>query len=157
MNAFERWSIRLTSLVLAASGLGFMWAKYLVVNDDPFAIINHPLQMWFLKIHVVAAPLFMFAFGAIAVRHVWNHVRGRERQARKSGYVTLWSVAPAIATGYVIQIATAVWLVRWLEISHEAAGVALIVGLALHLVVIRRWSVRLRSVDDISARHRDAA
>ena len=99
----------------------------------------------------------MFAFGAIAVRHVWNHIRTGARLARKSGYLTVWSVAPAVATGYVIQIATAVWLVRWLEVSHEVTGIALIVGLSLHVVVVRRWNDRSRRVDDISVRHQDAA
>ena len=157
MNAFERWSIRLTSLALAVSGLGFMWGRYLVVSDDPFAIINHPAQTWFLKVHVVAAPLFMFAFGAIAVRHVWVHIRGRGRLARRSGYLTVGSAAPAIVTGYVIQIATAAWLVRWLEVSHEVAGVALIAGLSAHLVVIRRWAAPTRRPDGGADPHPDAA
>jgi len=138
MNAFERWSIKLTSLALGVSGLGYMWTKYLVSSSDPFAIVNHPAQVWFLKTHVVSAPLFMFAFGAIAIRHVWLHIRGRAALGRRSGYLTAGSVLPAIVTGYAIQVVAVVAVLRWLTVSHELTGVVLVIGLVVHVMILRR-------------------
>ena len=70
MTRAERWLLWTSTLAVAVSGFGFAWAKYLVRSDDPFAVVHHPLQPFFLKMHVLTAPILVFAVGFLFSRHV---------------------------------------------------------------------------------------
>ena len=36
--------LQLSLLAMALTGLAFAWMKYFMKSDDPFAVVNHPLQ-----------------------------------------------------------------------------------------------------------------
>ena len=44
MTRFERWAIWSTSVATFVTGVIYLWMKYLVVSDDPLAVVNHPWQ-----------------------------------------------------------------------------------------------------------------
>jgi hypothetical protein len=130
MSRFEKWSL-LVSLGLAGlSGLGLLWTKYLLSNDDPWAAINHPLQPWFLKIHIVVTPLLVFALGLVAARHIWPHLRSARRGS--SGRAITLLAAPLIVSGYLIQTVIEPRLLAALAIAHIALGVLFVAGFAAH-------------------------
>ena len=138
MSRFEKLSVWLTSLAMAVSGFGYTWTKYFVDNPDPFAAINHPLEPWFLKIHVVAAPLFVFAVGLLAGRHIWTHIKNRVRVGRRTGLTLLGVIVPMVLTGYLIQVITPLSLLAGLAVSHIGLGTIFTVGLILHQLVVAR-------------------
>lgn len=138
MTRFEKWAVWLTTALTAISGIGYFWTKYLLETDDPWALVNNPLEPWFLRVHVVAAPLLVFAIGTITLRHVWRHFRGGIRWGRRSGMAVTLLVAPMVLTGYLIQVVTGQGWLRALAISHIAFGFLYLIGLFVHQAIISR-------------------
>ena len=65
MNRWERWTFGLLTLGVLLSGGVYFWMKYLLVNDDPFSVVNHPWQSAMLAAHVLAAPGLLLMFGIL--------------------------------------------------------------------------------------------
>ncbi|MDX1579947.1 MAG: hypothetical protein R3266_15795 [Gemmatimonadota bacterium] len=138
MKPFERWSVWVTTVLVVVSGTGYFVTKYLMTSADPYAVVNHPLQPLFLKVHVVASPLLLFALGLITVRHVWRHYRSGVRWSRKSGITIAVAVAPMVLTGYLIQVLTSAGWIRAMAWAHIGFGFLYAVGFGVHSWVIRR-------------------
>lgn len=147
MTRFERWSVWSTSVATIGTGIGLVWAKYFVASADPWSVINHPLEPWFLKAHIIVTPLLVFSIGLIATRHIWRHLRSATPSGRKSGIVTLITLAPMTLTGYLIQVVTLQGWLQALAFTHIALGMLYAVGLALHWPRVRanRPAARRRS------------
>ena len=137
MSPFQKWFLWGTSLATAFTGVVYWWMQHMMEPVSEWAAINHPLQPWMLKAHIVVAPLMVLAVGMIALDHVWKHYRRRVRRARRSGLGTMWVLAPMILSGYLIQAVThAGWLTALVWV-HVVTGVVYTVGLVIH-----RWAVR---------------
>lgn len=142
MNRFEKWSVLSTSFLTAVTGIVYLWMKYFMEAADPWAVINHPLQPWLLKAHILVAPLLVFAVGSIAVRHVWRHIRTGVAFGRRSGLTTALSLAPMIITGYLIQAVThESWLLA-IAIAHIGTGLLYSLGVAVHAWISRKAVAR---------------
>jgi hypothetical protein len=122
MTRFERWTVWISSVATFVTGVVYLWLKYLVVSDDPFAVVNSPWQGPVLKLHIIAAPTLVFAFGLVAVRHVWRHVRSRVAAGRLSGLTGAAALIPMVATGYLIQAVTEEGWLRAMAWSHITLG-----------------------------------
>ncbi|MHC4236610.1 MAG: hypothetical protein ACYSUQ_15965, partial [Planctomycetota bacterium] len=138
MSRFEKWLVWISASATAVTGAGLFWAKYLLQTDDPWAVVNHPLQPWFLKAHIIVSPLLIFAVGLIAARHIWEHYRAGLLAGRRSGIVTVLAAAPMFVTGYLIQAITHAGWLEAMAISHIALGFLFTLGLAAHQVFVRR-------------------
>lgn len=138
MSSFEKWSIWVSSALVTLTGVVYLGMKYLLPEPTGFSIVRHPLQPLFLKLHILSAPLLLFAFGAVAVRHIWRHMASRTRQGRVSGWSAAITAAPMIFTGYCLQVFASEGWLRWLAIGHIATGGVFAVGLLLHQLVVRR-------------------
>lgn len=149
MTRLERAVVLWSALATTATGVGYLWLKYFVEPPEPWAVVNHPLQPWLLKAHILVAPALVLGVGMIAVRHVWRHYRDRTRFARRSGLLGAASILPMILSGYLIQAVTAEPVLRAVALSHIALSLAFAVGLLLHWRVTRgrraRSPVRHRS------------
>lgn len=132
MSPFERWAVWTTSIATFVTGAVYLVMKYLMVTDDPFAVVNHPWQPAVLKAHILVAPLLTFSIGLVALRHVWRHVQTGMREGRRSGLITLVTLAPMILTGYLIQAITQETLLRAMAYSHTGLGMLYGVGLLAH-------------------------
>lgn len=142
MTGFERWSVWLSAAATAVTGFALFWAKYLLEPPDPWAVVNHPLQPWLLKAHILAAPLLVFALGLIAVRHIWRHYRNGACAGRRSGIVTMLTAGPMIVSGYLIQAVTHPRWLLLLAIAHIGLGTLFVAGLLAHQVFVRRRARR---------------
>lgn len=137
MTRFEAWAVWSTSAAATATGVGLFWAKYLVRNSDPWAVVNHPWQPWLLKAHILVVPLLVFAIGLVFTRHVWRHFRSRMRWGRRSGVLTAAATLPMVATGYLIQAVTHAGWLQALAVAHIGLGVVYAAALALHQPAVR--------------------
>ncbi len=148
MTRFERWSVWVTSLLTTVTGLVYLWMKYGLESGEPWSVVNHPLQPLILKLHIVTAPLLVFAIGLITLRHVWRHFQNRIRSGRRSGVVMALVIGPMILTGYLIQAVTHEGWLTALAWSHIGFGLVYAVLLIVHQVMLRRdrpadvWSAR---------------
>lgn len=138
MTRFEKWSVLSTSLATALTGVGYFGAKYLLESSEPWAVINHPLQPWLLKAHILVSPLMVFAVGMIAVRHVWQHFRRRIRLRRRSGILSAAMFAPMVLSGYLIQSVTAEGWLEAIAWAHIGASLLFSAGLTVHAALVAR-------------------
>ncbi len=138
MTRFERWSVWTTSAATIASGAVYLWMKYFMVSDEPYAVINHPLQPWVLKIHILVSPLLVFALGLIALKHVAAHLRRKVKGGRRSGLLLAASAGPMVVSGYLIQVLTNEQWLRIAALTHILTGTLFALGAAAH------WAAMLR-------------
>lgn len=145
MTRFEKGSVWITTLLVALTGIGYGWTKYLTTSTDPFSVINHPLQPVFLKLHILVAPLFLFAIGMVALRHIWRHFRSGTRRSRKSGLATAASLVPMVGTGYAIQVLSGESWLTAMIVAHIATGLLYLAGILLHQWFLRRSAAAART------------
>jgi hypothetical protein len=136
MNRFEKWTLWTSLALTAITGVGLLWTKYFMHTDDPWAVINHPLQPWLLKAHIVAAPALIFALGLISSKHIWQHFKAPIPVGRKTGIVTVLMAGMMILTGYLVQIVTQVVSLKVLAISHIALGLVFLAGFVAHQMLV---------------------
>ena len=139
MTRFERWSVWFTSLATVVTGFVYLWMKYLMTPAEPWSVINHPLQPWVLKAHILVAPLLVFSVGLVAMKHIWRHYRSARRTARRTGITTALVLGPMVISGYLIQSVTAEGLLRVVAIAHMVTGSVYAAGLLAHQLVVRRF------------------
>lgn len=115
------------------TGAVYWWMKHMMTPSDPWAAINHPLQPWMLKAHILAAPVLVFALGLVAGEHIWARFRAGIRRGRRSGLLAMGALVPMVLSGYLIPTVTApLWLgvLGWI---HVGSGVAYVAGMVAHL------------------------
>lgn len=145
MNPFQKRLLWSSSLLTGLTGIVYFWMKHFLEPADPWAVINHPLQPWVLKAHIIVAPVMIFAVGLIATEHIWRHFRSSMRLSRRSGLMTMWLLAPMILTGYLIQAVTHRGWLAVIVWTHIVTGVLYLAGLGIHQWVLwRRRRVRAR-------------
>jgi hypothetical protein len=136
MSAFERWLLHAATGITAATGFLYLGMKYLLTRDDPFSAVNHPWQPHVLALHVLAAPLLVFALGLIAREHiVGRFLDDRPQRGRASGVATFLVALPMIASGYLMQVLTDPAMRRALIVIHIASGALFTLWFAGHLLL----------------------
>ena len=145
MKRWERWSFNALHVVVAATGTAYLYMKYLLASDDPFAVINHPWQSTMLALHVLAAPAFIVFFGMLFRSHTLRKITSPIQANRRSGWTSLISFSAMALSGYLLQVASnPTWLTAlvWL---HIATSTLFVVGYTGHLVIGWRVSVAANS------------
>ncbi len=124
MTRNEARALHISTAVIGVSGLVYGWMRYFVEPDpDSFSIVNHPWEPQLRNIHLLAAPLLVFACGLVWRAHVWLRIRSKFRARRKTGLTLAVLVAPMIVSGYAIQVATdEFWRDAWI-VTHVASSV----------------------------------
>jgi len=126
--------LHVSNLLVGGTGLVYAWMLYLVQPEDPYAVVNHPFQPDVQHLHILAAPLLVFAAGLIWRRHVWPQwKRGVER--RRSGTVLICLLVPMVVSGSLIQTAVdARWRKIWVAV-HLTASFLWLAGYLTHQAV----------------------
>jgi len=107
MRVLERWSLHLGALLTGLSGLGYGWLRYYGRVPGEFGIEPHPLQGLVQHLHVLAAPLLLFALGMAVRGHLATKLRAGTREGRRTGLGLGFLILPMVAAGYLVQVATA--------------------------------------------------
>ena len=138
MTGLEKWTVWVTSILVFVTGVVYLWMKYWLPAPDAFSIIHHPLQPLFLKLHILTAPLLVFAVGSIALRHAWRHYATGTREGRLSGTGTAALIIPMVVTGYLIQVITGETALRGIVLTHLVTGLGYGVVILAHQLLVRR-------------------
>lgn len=144
MKRWERWTLNVTALVVAATGFAYFWMKYLIENDDPFAVLNHPWESAMLNFHLLASPLFILIFGIILNSHILRKLGASKMPNRKTGIVSFATFAAMTCSGYLLQVTMNEPLMRALVIVHVGTGAVFTGTYAVHLVISARLVRRAR-------------
>ena len=146
MSRWQAWSSHVVTVLLAGSGIVFFVMKYLVTTDDPFAVVNHPLQPLMLDLHLLAAPALIFLFGLMFESHIQKKLQSAGRVNRRSGVVAAITFGMMSLTGYALQVSAIETLSRVALILHlVSSGVFVLSYIAHQVVNFRLWRARLRA------------
>lgn len=145
MTRFEKGLLQWSAFIVALTGFIYMGMKYGLQPAQPWDAVNHPLQPLVLKLHILSAPVLVFAIGLITTRHIWRHYRENVTKGRRSGITTALVVGPMVVSGYLIQAVTDVGLLQALVIGHIAFSVVFTAGLLVHDLATGRRAKRRRS------------
>jgi len=132
MSRAQAASLHLSIALMTVTGAVFAWMKYFMKSDDPFAVVNHPMQPWMLAAHVVIAPFSVFAIGWIFGPHIAPGLANRYAPKRRSGLWSFIAIAPMVVSGYLLQVATADATRKAMAVSHWIASAFFIVAYAIH-------------------------
>ncbi|MDX1996149.1 MAG: hypothetical protein SF066_00405 [Thermoanaerobaculia bacterium] len=134
MSPFERWTVHLSNLLVGGTGLVYAFMLYALEPIDEFSVLHHPLQGTVQHLHVLVAPLLVFAAGLIFREHIWFGFRQGGPSGRRSGLTLLGTLVPMIASGYLLQTATDdTWRRVWVAV-HVGASAAWLLGYLAHWV-----------------------
>jgi hypothetical protein len=138
----EAWLLHVSNLLVGGTGLVYAWMRFLAEPADEFALVNHPLQPTFQHLHVLTAPLLVFALGLVWSRHVAPRLQSGQRARRRTGLGLVLLALPMVASGYLLQTAAEeAWRSVWLIVHLSTSGLWL-GAYALHLVARRHAIVR---------------
>ena len=137
MTRFQRGLLYGSTFVAAVSGVTYFVMKRFMTPVDPWAVINHPLEPWALKLHILTAPVMLFAVGLITTQHIWRSMRSNLPTGRQSGLIAVGTFTPLVATGYLIQTFTSPTTLTILGWSHLMLGVACAASLLVHHTVLK--------------------
>jgi hypothetical protein len=133
MSARAAWSVHLAVLVVGGTGLVYGWMRYLLEPPDEFALAHHPLEPSVQALHLLAAPLLVFACAAIWGEHVWSRVRSGHRPRRPTGLLLFAAFFPMVLSGAWVQVAEdglARALALW---THAGSGTLFVLAYVVHL------------------------
>ena len=138
MTRFEKWTVWGATIVMALTGFAVAYIEHFVTPVDEWAVVNHPLQPWLLKAHILAGPVLVFGIGLMAARHILPHLRNGVRHARASGSTAAYVIIPMVATGYLLQAITHARTLDILGWVHLAAGAVFTAASVAHALRARR-------------------
>ncbi len=127
----------LSNLLVGGTGLVYFVMLYFMQPADEFAVVNHPWQPHVQHLHVLFAPLLVFATGLIWRTHFWAKYKSGRPARRFSGLELGLSFVPMTASGYLLQISVeASWRTVWGWV-HLVTGLLWIAGYLVHQFVRR--------------------
>jgi hypothetical protein len=120
--------------LVGGTGVVYAYFRYVATPADPFAVVASPWQPLVQHLHVLAAPLLVFASGALWRSHALAAWRKDGAGGRRSGLLLALSTVPMIASGYLVQVAAEEdWRRAW-GVVHTVVSVAWIAGSVAHMV-----------------------
>jgi len=134
--------VHLANLAVSGTGLAYAWMRYLVEPVDEWAVVNHPWQPALQHLHVVSAPLLVFAMGLIWSAHVVGKLKNGSTN-RVAGIVLTAFFLPMAASGYLLQVSVdpgprKAWM--WIHIVASLVWVAAFVAHQVKAMVTDRRS-----------------
>ena len=85
----QKLAFNVSAVLVTVSGIAYFVMKYLMETDDPFSLVNHPLQTPALHLHVLASPFFILCFGIVFQAHVSRKFGVPSMPNRGSGLLSL--------------------------------------------------------------------
>jgi hypothetical protein len=145
MKAHHRWLLLWSSILTGGTGLIYWWMKHMMDPVSEWAVINHPLQPWVLKTHILVSPILVFSLGLIASDHILAQLKTSNRSGQGSGLLAVFLLAPMGFSGYLIQAVTHPDWLSVLAWTHLATGCLYLAGLVFHRASVRSRTVPRRS------------
>lgn len=151
MKSWEKWSFHILTLLVTVTGVVYFFMKYMMETNDPFSVINHPLQPHMLNLHLLAAPALLFVMGIILNSHIAKKLKKNNLPNRKTGWVALVFFPVMTFSGYLLPMLTNPILSKAMLVVHLASGGIFAAVYAAHQVIsirlLRQSRVPARGID----------
>ena len=138
MKPWEIWLSHISTFLVTVSGVAYLWMKYFMETNDPFAIINHPWQPAMLSLHVLVAPALVFVVGLMVQSHIQRKLWSGTNSNRSSGLASMVTLPVMIASGYMLQVVTAPLLASITLGLHLVSSSIFVITYVTHQVVSYR-------------------
>lgn len=126
--------MHISTILVGGTGVVYAVMKYMMDPADVFSVVGHPWQPGVQYLHVVVAPIAVFAIGLIWKNHVFDHYRRGLTTGRRSGISMMLTMVPMVVSGYLIQVSVGeTWRVIWIVV-HCIASFLWITGYLVHQV-----------------------
>jgi len=153
----KRWETRLfhvSTISVSVSGIVYFWMKYLMKNDDPFSVLNHPWQPGVFSLHVISAPALVFVVGLAVQSHIRAKLTSGGRSNRRSGVASMLTLPLMIVSGYFLQVVVSPFLTQVMLVLHLSSATVFVATYGAHQIVTLRLrkSLRERARRSVSGR-----
>jgi uncharacterized membrane protein YidH (DUF202 family) len=118
----------------AITGVVFAAMKYFMKSDDPFSVVNHPLQPHMLAAHVLIAPALLFLLGWTFSNHMLPKVRFGTAKNRRTGIGGMILIVPMTLSAYLLQVSTNETLREVMAWAHWISSAAFLLAYLIHLL-----------------------
>ncbi len=118
--------VHVANTAVSGTGLIYAWMRYLAEPADEWAVVSHPWQPHLQHLHVLAAPLLIFAMGLIWSAHVVGKIKNGSAN-RTAGIGLAAIFFPMAASGYLVQVSVDPGLRRgwvWVHVVSSLLWVA---------------------------------
>lgn len=134
MTRAEAWMFHGSNALVAATGLAYAWTAYVAEPEDPYALVNHPMQPVLQHAHLLVAPLLVFCCGVLWQRHALPRVQSGARARRASGLALVALFVPMALSGYSIQVCVEEsWRWAWVVVHLATSAIWALASVA-HLL-----------------------
>ena len=134
MTPAERALHHASNLLVGLTGLVYLWMAWLMSPPDDWAVVNHPWQPHAQHLHVLTAPLLVFAVGLMWRSHILLRTRLQGGLKGDSGTLLLLLFVPMVASGYALQVSSSeAWRDGWAWV-HVVSGVLWVLGYVVHFL-----------------------
>lgn len=138
MSRGQSWTLHASSLLVGGTGLAYGYMRYFSEPEDPFSIVNHPWQPDAQHLHILLAPILVFACGWIWQNHVWTRIRSGYKKHRRSGWLLILTLFPMVFSGYLVQVSEQEsWRLLWAWVHGISSCIWLLFAL-IHPLLPRR-------------------
>ncbi len=134
MSRGVRRFLALAVVSVGGSGLVLAWMVYLLPTPEAWSVVNHPAQPTVQHLHVLAAPLLVFAVGLIWTAHVGARWVDTSSRRRATGAALAVLFVLMAASAYLLQVAMDPGIRRLWSLLHTAASLGWLLCLGLHAV-----------------------
>jgi hypothetical protein len=132
MSRLERWSLHLAAFVTAGTGLMDGLLRWYGERMGEFGPEAHPWLGPAQHLHVLVAPLLVFALGMMVRGHLWPRLQ-TGTEGRRTGLGSACFIAPMVFSGVGIQAVTSpAWRIGlgWI---HGIGSGAFLLAYCMHL------------------------
>jgi len=134
MSRGQALLLQIANFMVCSTGLVYAWMSYLVDPVDEWAVVNHPWQPHVQHLHVLVAPLLVFALGLIWSAHIVGKMKNG-RDNRSAGITLTALFLPMAASGYLLQVAVEPgWRLTWVWI-HVVSSLLWVLSFVVHQTV----------------------
>lgn len=105
MTPLERWSLHLAALATAGTGVMDGLLRWFGQRAGEFGPEPHPWLPAAQHLHVLTAPLLVFALGMMVRGHLQARLK-KGPEGRSTGLGAAFLIAPMVLSGYGVQVVT---------------------------------------------------
>ena len=138
MSRTTAWILHLAITAMAATGFWLLWIVFLSSPPEETELemfaVEHRWQPLLTTIHIVVAPVLVFAVGFIWTEHIWKRIGFKNAQRRNTGIVLVLVFVPLVLGGYCLQVVESETFRSALGWIHAGAGVLFAACYVSHLI-----------------------
>jgi hypothetical protein len=127
-----RWAVYTLGLAVWSSGVLWWLFDHYMLQQTQYGISQHPLQVWWLRLHAACATGAVWLLGYLTAMHMQRNWPARLR--RRSGLLFVAAIGVLVASGYLLYYVESDRPLAIIADVHWTVGLGVPLAFLLH-----RW------------------